>query len=710
MDGVWSALQRESLNGNAQAERVCRTVMAAGSDDATRIMYLDSMMGDPEFVWMLVDILHDNKYDDTMPEPNSTSAMSLAKATLLAKRWNMAEQLDALRSHVLRQFPDQFDMKCTFGQATAILNRETHTAESAAEFVNAFVATLPPLEPMPEEEPPQAVPAPAIDEPLRKLVQASVLAKDWKLPELDTLQPRLFAAFPEEHILLAVCAQVRSELDVFTLETAKEFVAQYMSELPENPEARLAVLAKQLMPYSECDLHVLASDSTTKRVALTKPTYAEGVGRSWEDAMQELGVEEKPMPNVLKVLNFFEFQRADCDVAEFWLEFARAVQFDTQIRRDGINVAKLEPGRFLVAYYKCDQRRVTLPAGLVRRFAPPMVRRGTTRVGLIDIFHALASVGTKQFGNVRCMNIEGVTALDVVATIRDMDRTQQMLERIQAHMTPAKERSALQNALCSAWSTVTQVIDEQRSATMRMEYSVYTEDWPKLSDYAEPGKAAFGYAALEHLPVKYEYFDAATGETKQTCLARVITEFAGKRAIVLSGARFFGKTYFACALAKELAVFYRDPDTPMEQLTFVFSSSVQALEKCDLQENKPVVLDDVDLGATMFWNASPMEFLKTACDTTKPGTLRILGRVVYLPAAPRVFTTNATSLREFVRLRDGGSISEEHYEAVARRVVFAFVQNPLYSPQQKSGLDDKESAERQERMERMVALRKTGLW
>ncbi len=88
-----------------------------------------------------------------------------------------------------------------------------------------------------------------------------------------------------------------------------------------------------------------------------------------------------------------------------------------------------------------------------------------------------------------------------------------------------------------------------------------------------------------------------------------------------------------------------------------------------MKEGKPIVLDDVDLGSTMFWNASPKKFLKTAVDTSKGGTLRILGRVVYLPATPRVFTTNAANLRDFIRLRDSNDIPEEHYEAVARRVV-----------------------------------------
>ena len=78
-----------------------------------------------------------------------------------------------------------------------------------------------------------------------------------------------------------------------------------------------------------------------------------------------------------------------------------------------------------------------------------------------------------------------------------------------------------------------------------------------------------------------------------TSLHRAITEFSTSRSIIVSGPRYTGKTYFACALAKELAVFHRDADTPIDQLSFVFSTSIQALERCNLKEGKPIVLDDV---------------------------------------------------------------------------------------------------------------------
>jgi hypothetical protein len=478
-------------------------------------------------------------------------------------------------------------------------------------------------------------------------------------------------------------------------------------ELP----AQITTFAKRLLIHSVGDVEVLASDSTQRRVCLMKPTYSTGTGVDWQDAVKRLSLEEKPLPNVLKVLNFLEFeQKHDCDVAQFWLTFAESVGFDASLRRDGINVMKLGAGHFVVAYYKADQRRVTLPPGFKQRYGLPVLRRGVTKIDLLDVFAVLEEVGEQQMGNVCCQEIENVLALDVVTTVRDMDPMRRKFERIQAQMTPAKDRTPLQNALCNAWATVHEVIDEQRAAKSRMEFPVHCEEWPTLKQYAPPGILGFTYAALSHLPVVYEYFDAATGTTKPTTLQQVITEFSASRAIIVSGPRFFGKTYFACALAKEMAVFHRDPDIPMDQLTFIFSTSVQGLEKCDLKEGKPIVLDDVDLGATMFWNASPNEFLKTAVDAGKSGTLRILGRVVYLPATPRIFTTNTPSLREFVKLREGGDIADEHFEAVARRVVFARVRSALYTPLQQGALEDKLREDREERVARMSALRSAGLW
>ena len=97
-----------------------------------------------------------------------------------------------------------------------------------------------------------------------------------------------------------------------------------------------------------------------------------------------------------------------------------------------------------------------------------------------------------------------------------------------------------------------------------------------------------------------------------------------------------------------------DPKTAIESLRFAFVPSVQLLEHCSIEEGQCLVMDDIDLGGTMFWNASPMEFLKSATDVTKTGSLRILGEVVHIPPCSRIFTTNAKTLREYLKVARWG--------------------------------------------------------
>ena len=87
----------------------------------------------------------------------------------------------------------------------------------------------------------------------------------------------------------------------------------------------------------------------------------------------------------MKVCNFLEFKlEEDWDVADFWLTFAKSVDFHNTLRRDGIRVVKLGEKHFMVAYHKTDQRRVVLPDGFVQCYGFAQIRKGTKKHSMMD--------------------------------------------------------------------------------------------------------------------------------------------------------------------------------------------------------------------------------------------------------------------------------------------------------------------------------------
>ena len=131
-------------------------------------------------------------------------------------------------------------------------------------------------------------------------------------------------------------------------------------------ELTLEEAAIELKKYTSCESGdiTICSDAHGLRLCVSDPAFRGGADSPWLDFVRKFALEEKAtQPAVFKKLNFIEFQ-TDCATDAFWRLFADSVRFDSTHRRDGINVIKLEPGRFIVAYHKDDQRKVTLPDGL----------------------------------------------------------------------------------------------------------------------------------------------------------------------------------------------------------------------------------------------------------------------------------------------------------------------------------------------------------
>jgi hypothetical protein len=403
-----------------------------------------------------------------------------------------------------------------------------------------------------------------------------------------------------------------------------------------------------------------------------------------------------------------EFECEDMSTVAFWIKFTEEVGIGTDGLPYGVNAVKLGPGHFVVAFRKDDQRAVVLPGGCKRKYVVPAPRTSRVRHDMAKLYKDLNMVGGEQVRSihVQCITNGDANAFDVFATLKEMDPTARNFLRLQACMVPVKKRTPLQTAVVSAWSTIEGLIQEEKAVEVHR-HDITSPDWPTLGSY---GAVPFSYSDLDDR-LECKFYNPLTSAMEDVSFKRVMEDLVFERSLVISGERYSGKTQFAGAVAKEVALLHAGDEVDPTMVFFHFMSSIQTLERCkDLHTSGCLVFDDLDLGSTMFWNASPAEFLKAAVDTERPGALRLLGKYVFLPAVPKIFTTNEDDLRGFLKLRNQESIAQSHFEAVARRLVWIRVSKQLYSVEQHEAQRDAAATNRSAKVARVAAMRLAGTW
>jgi hypothetical protein len=407
-------------------------------------------------------------------------------------------------------------------------------------------------------------------------------------------------------------------------------------------------------------------------------------------------------------LSFLEYECEDMSAVAFWVKFVETIGVSSDGLPYGVNAVKCGPGRFVIAVRKDDQRAVVLPSGCKRKYVVPAPKTSRVRHDMVRIYKDLNLVGGEQVRSihVQCITEGDANAFDVFSTLKEMDPTARNFLRLQASMVPAKKRTPLQTAVVSAWSTIEGLIQEGKDDEV-YRHDITSPDWPTLGSY---GAVPFSYSDLDDR-LECKFYNPVTNDMEVVSFKRVMEDLVFERSLVISGERYIGKTQFAGAVAKEVALMHADDEVDPTTVFFHFMSSIQILERCkDLHTSGCLVFDDLDLGSTMFWNASPAEFLKAAVDTERPGALRLLGKYVFLPAVPKIFTTNESDLNGFLRLRNQESIAQSHFEAVARRLVWIRVTKQLYSVEQQEVQQNAAALSRVMKVARIAAMRAAGTW
>jgi hypothetical protein len=230
----------------------------------------------------------------------------------------------------------------------------------------------------------------------------------------------------------------------------------------------------------------------------------------------------------------------------------------------------------------------------------------------------------------------------------------------------------------------------------------------KMKDYSDDG-AGRSFNNLND-KVECKYIDPTDDSYKTTNIESIMSKYIHERAIIFGGAKHSGKTVFAAAAAMDGSLMCSSGvNTPVQSHSFVFTDGIQSWSKADLQTDRPLVTDDSEVVQAAFWDASISDYLKGIFNPQWSGSVRVLGKFVDVPKCMRLFTTNSTSLDEFVK---GGSssLSQEHFEAIARRVVFVRVKAPLFTAAALQAHRDEQQIVYDERTTRLEEFSNAGLW
>ena len=130
----------------------------------------------------------------------------------------------------------------------------------------------------------------------------------------------------------------------------------------------------------------------------------------------------------------------------------------------------------------------------------------------------------------------------------------------------------------------------------------------------------------------------------------------------------------------------------------------------DLEEDTPVIFDDITPGKAMHQSADETMFLKSLFTVTEAAQLHARYTDVHLQRGARIFTTNELDVDAFLELRTAAALTWGHKEAVLRRCVFIDIAECLYDVSQRAQVAEERQAAVVGALATVDALRASGAW
>ena len=398
----------------------------------------------------------------------------------------------------------------------------------------------------------------------------------------------------------------------------------------------------------------------------------------------------------MKKLTLLTFKVAATNVLNIWSGVAKAIEFrDT----DGINAYCIDDDTYMVLIYKRDQRKTPgvhkLPGFLKRYVGSKKHAANDIKITelVMSVLHTCQNMDSVC--TLFCEELSKSSAFDLVAACRDMDYTELLYHRLAAQMVAEKQRDEFQRALCAGWGTIEQLIKASTVNTLKEKVWFATDERiAKLSSYKN--FESFKWACF---PVECKYFATDIEKIQSTDLNTILTNpkhpaSYRKRSIVIMGKTRDGKSELAKSLARMMATMHQH-HVVIEKRKFIFVTSAEDFKieglASHIEENVPLIFDDINPGKCMHHQADPLEFMKNMFTVKEARSLYMRNFNANLKAGPKIFTTNSNTITKFLELRPNqGEIGDDHVNAMLARCVLVEVKEKMYTHQQEDERDELE--------------------
>ena len=368
------------------------------------------------------------------------------------------------------------------------------------------------------------------------------------------------------------------------------------------------------------------------------------------------------------------------DPKDFLLWFARLV--DVPLHDEAVRVVKTGPGLFAVLYAKNGQRKDVSIPGLLHRYTLPNRGRHQLDEQKASLIQSMDEMQGPGYSMILAEALDESSAIDVVATCRNMSRSQLLFLRLQAHMKKPKDLSPFERAITSGYGDLKELMVGREDSGGAW---VYLDD-PTIRKLDTYGDTSNGYHFFDDMGISCKYLEAdGSGGSRwvTSSMHDLITQpLHQKRTILFYGAANSGKSKLAGGLAWELSYMY-NPDMSLSELGFGYFRSIEIAKQftSQMSRRKVVVFDDVKAGAARRKNVDLGEFLFNLLDVENATQPACRNTDLNFPGEMfRIFTTN---VEPEVFLSDGGELVDPaQLDSLYRRLFVIHVSRKLYTDDQ----------------------------